>query len=323
VKSLYSRKEILITGGTGTLGKEITKQILSKYPDVRGIRIYSRDEEKHRLFQEELKQLKLSEGVSFLVGDIRDKTRLDRAMNGVDLVFHTAAMKQIPHCEYNPIEAVRTNVEGSVNVIDCAIDNCIEKVMLISTDKACYPVNLYGATKATAEKLFIHANVYSGNFTKLSVCRYGNVLGSRGSIIPVFKEQYEKNKTINITDERMTRFWIFIDEVAKFIIDRMMELMGGEIFIPEMLSLPIKEFAQLLYPETPFTIVGGRPGEKLHECLITEEESIYSYQTSLGFHIIDTHKQIRRAIPFKMTSEKTEKWIPDVLLGQIKKRGLI
>jgi len=322
LKTFYSNKEILITGGTGTLGKEITKQLIKNYPDVKGIRIYSRDEEKHRLFSEELKSINATVPVAFLVGDIRDRTRLDRALNGVDIVFHTAAMKQIPHCEFNPIETVRTNVEGSVNVIDCSINNCIEKVILISTDKACYPVNLYGCTKATAEKLFIHANVYS-TLTKFSVCRYGNVLGSRGSIIPVIREQYAKDKTILITDERMTRFWIFIDTVAKFIIDRMQWMTGGEIFIPDMLAFPLLNFIELFIPKHDVTIkhIGVRAGEKLHECLITEEESLYSMNVSWGT-LIDQKRQTR-GVPFKMSSDSTKNWEEEKLIAELKRRNMI
>ncbi len=272
----YTMKEILITGGTGTLGKEITKQLLTNYPNLKGIRIFSRDEEKHRAMSQELSQMGLGKKVSFLIGDIRDKDRLQRAMNGVDIVFHTAAMKQIPHCEYNPIEAVKTNVDGTCNVIDACIDNKVKKAMLISTDKACYPVNLYGATKTVAEKMFLHANVYSPDNTKFNVCRYGNVIGSRGSVIPIFLKQYKESKRITVTDLDMTRFWITVKDVAKFVIHRMCSGEAGKTYIPKMQALSMMQLVEIILPYDDLEIdeIGTRKGEKKHECLITSEESI-------------------------------------------------
>ena len=274
MKDFYNNKEIFITGGTGTLGKEITKQLIKNYPEIRGIRVFSRDEEKHRLFK---KELGITKKIGFLVGDIRDKDRLFRAMNGVDIIFHTAAMKQIDQCESNPIEAIRTNVDGTVNVIDCAVDNLVQNVMLISTDKACYPVNIYGVTKATAEKLFFHSGVYAPRYTKFSVCRYGNVISSRGSVIPIFQEQYKKDKTLTVTDLSMTRFWIGLKKVAAFVIDRIKDMNGGEIFIPEMRRMSMEGLIEIMFPEKDYTIkdIGIRQGEKIHECLITEEESYF------------------------------------------------
>ncbi len=274
MNSFYMNKEILITGGTGTLGKEITKQLLKNHPEIRGIRIFSRDEEKHRLLKKELGE---TNKVGFLIGNIKDKERLSRAMNRVDIVFHTAAMKQIDMCEENPIEAVRINVDGSANVIDCAIDNVVQNVMLISTDKACYPINIYGVTKAAAEKLFLHSSVYAPRYTNFSICRYGNVISSRGSVIPIFQEQYKKNKVLAATNLEMTRFWIELKKVAEFVIKRMADMKGGEIFVPEMRSLSMENLIKAIFPKDDFKIkvIGIRQGEKMHECLITEEESYF------------------------------------------------
>lgn len=277
-------KEILIIGGTGSLGKTITKELIHNHKP-RGIRIYSRDEFKQWEMKKEMQDTNYWKGndgigVSFLVGDVRDCKRLNRAMNGVDIVINAAAMKQVPACEYNPIEAVKTNIHGAENIIDCAIDNKVKNVMHISTDKAVEPINLYGATKTVAEKLFVHANVYTGDHgTKFSCCRYGNVLGSRGSIIPLFKEQIEKGY-VTITDPDMTRFWITLDQVAKFILNSICEMQGCEIFIPKMPSMLITELAKSLSKgkDIDYKIIGMRQGEKLHECLVSKYESIYTKQ---------------------------------------------
>lgn len=279
---LDRNNEILIIGGTGSLGKTILKELLTNYSqDLKGIRIFSRDELKQWELQNKLKEINPHNiPVSFLIGDIRDYNRVKRAMEGVDIVYHTAAMKQVPACEYNPFEAVRTNVTGAENIINAAIDCNVKRVMNVSTDKAVYPVNIYGVSKAMAEKMFIHGNVYSSGHkrTKFSCCRYGNVFGSRGSIIPLFLEQIEKGK-ITITSDKMTRFWIRLEDVAKFIIERTVEMQGGEIFIPEMPSMHISHIAKYMIEyegkEIPIEEIGIRKGEKLHECLITFEESKY------------------------------------------------
>ena len=204
---LFANKLILVTGGTGSFGKKFT-QIILKEHNPKTIRIFSRGELKQQKMREQFQRYKNSEKLRFFIGDVRDRDRLHRAMNGVDVVIHAAALKQVPTCEYNPIEAVKTNVDGAANIIDAAIDNNVEKVMALSTDKAVHPVNLYGATKLVAEKLFIQGNSYSGERrTKFSCVRYGNVMASRGSVIPIFQEQ-KKNGTITITDKNMTRFWI-------------------------------------------------------------------------------------------------------------------
>lgn len=270
-KLFWLNKEILITGGTGTLGKALTKKLLKEYP-IKGIRIYSRDEAKQDAFKWELDEFGNPEKVSFLIGDVRDKERLSMAMRNVNIVIHTAAMKQVPACEYNPIEAVKTNIDGAVNVVNAAIDNSVEKVMNIATDKGVYPINFYGCTKAVAEKLFTFANVYSPLFTKFSSCRYGNVLGSRGSIIPLFKKQFEEKKFITITHKDMTRFWISLNQVVQFVLDRVEEAQGGEIFAPIMKSMSVVDLAKLIVPNAQFKDIGIRDGEKLHECLVSKEE---------------------------------------------------
>jgi FlaA1/EpsC-like NDP-sugar epimerase len=274
INSEIKRAEILITGGTGSLGKTLISQLLTDWNPV-GIRIYSRDEFK----QWELKQIIEKDfpgaPVSFLIGDVRDKNRLSRAMNGVNIVINAAAMKQVPACEYNPIEAIKTNIDGAINIIDAAIDNKVHKVMHISTDKAVYPVNLYGATKTVAEKLFMQANVYSPGRTLFSCCRYGNVIASRGSIIPLILEQ-AKTGEVTLTHEAMSRFFIHLPKVADFIIDHLTKMEGGEIFISKMPSIRIVNLIKALAPEAKIKVTGIRPGEKLHEILITYEESEFT-----------------------------------------------
>jgi FlaA1/EpsC-like NDP-sugar epimerase len=280
----WENTEVLITGGTGSLGKTITRLLLEKYKP-KGIRIFSRDELKQWNFKNELEKDGYSKNISWMLGDVRDKDRIDRALHNVNLVFNTAAMKQVPACEYNPFEAVATNINGAKNIIDGAIDNKVNLVMHVSTDKAVYPVNLYGATKTVAEKLFLHGNVYTGGHsTKFSVCRYGNVIGSRGSIIPLFLEQGKKGE-VTLTDSRMTRFWITLNEVANFIIEKAMITKGNELFIPIMPSIRIIDLIDAMLPfpffekdKEPIKIkeIGIRKGEKLHECLMTYEESYFS-----------------------------------------------
>lgn len=270
-------KEILITGGTGTLGKKLT-ELLIKNHKPKGIRIFSRDELKQWEMQ---KTLDSNVPVSFLIGDIRNYPRIKRASEGVDLIIHTAAMKQVPACEDNPLEAIQTNVHGAENVLNAALDSRVQRVMNVSTDKAVYPINLYGATKLAAEKLFIHGNVYSGSKgTIFSCCRYGNVLGSRGSVYHVFKEQIKQGKAVSITDKEMTRFWISIDDVAKFLLERCCDMNGGEVFIPKMPSMKIMGMIQNLCEAynhlLTYSIIGMRKGEKLHECLIADEELPYT-----------------------------------------------
>lgn len=262
-------KVILLTGGTGSFGQKFTEIALREY-NPGAIRIFSRGEflqhEMHIKFNDDPR-------LRFFIGDVRDRERVYRAINGADIVVHAAALKQVPTCEYNPIEAVKTNIDGAVNIIDAAIDAGVEKIMGISTDKANHPVNLYGATKLVAEKLFVQANSYVGEKKIAFSCvRYGNVIGSRGSVVPLFFEQ-GKNGEITITDERMTRFWITMEQGVRFVIDCIEKMSGGEIFIPKMPSMKLTELADAIAPGAGKKIIGIRPGEKLHEVLLTEEES--------------------------------------------------
>lgn len=260
-------KVILVTGGTGSFGRKFTEIALREY-DVKALRILSRDE---------LKQLQMSQQFNdprlrFFIGDVRDKARLHRAMNGVDITIHAAALKQVPAAEYNPLEAVKTNIDGAANVIDAAIDAGVPTVMFIGTDKAVHPVNLYGATKLVAEKLFVQANSYTGGKTRFSCVRYGNVVGSRGSVIPLFLQQ-RNNGSVTITDERMTRFWITLDQGVRFVITCMEKMVGGEIFIPKIPSMRLMDIVQTIAPQASLEVIGIRPGEKLNEELITREEA--------------------------------------------------
>jgi len=271
MKQYFAEKEILITG-IGTLGSSLVKYILTHKYKPKGIRLFSRNENKQWQLQNELKQLGIDKNVAFLIGDIRDRKRLEIAMNKVDIVINTSALKHVSICEYNPIEAIETNINGTKNVILAALEKQVEKVMLISTDKSVYSTNLYGMTKAVAEKLFIHGNVYSGGHNpKFSVCRYGNVLGSSGSVIQLFQKQKEKN-IVTITNDEMTRFFFPIEKVVKFILDRIEEINGEEIFIPKMPSMKIVDIAKIIAPDCEIEDIGIRKGEKLHECLITIEE---------------------------------------------------
>ena len=263
----WQNQSILLTGGTGSFGKHFCKIMIKKYKP-RVIRIYSRDE----LKQHEMRQKFGEEYLRYFIGDVRDADRLNRAMEGVDIVVHAAALKQVPACEYNPFEAIKTNIHGARNVIDAAINTGVKKVVALSTDKAVNPVNLYGATKLCAEKIFIQGNAYSGSRgTRLSCVRYGNVIGSRGSVIPLFNEQKKTGK-ITITDKRMTRFWLTLDEAVELVINTFCHMQGGEIFVPKIPSMKIVDLAKSVAPECEIEVIGIRPGEKLHEALITEEE---------------------------------------------------
>jgi len=264
-------KKVLITGGTGTLGKELTKQLLNSDKYIKKIYIYSRDEYKQ---SEMKKEFKNNPKLSFFIGDIRDKDRLYRAFNEIDYVIHAAAQKHVPSCEYNPFEAVKTNVIGSANIIDAAIDQKVKKVLTISTDKAVNPINLYGCTKACMEKMFIDGNNYSGdNSTIFSVVRYGNVIGSRGSVIPFFKKIAKEGGKFPLTDSKMTRFWTTVDNAAKFVLSSLESMKGQEIFIPKLPTLKIIDLIKAIKENAEIDIIGLRKGEKIHEILISYEES--------------------------------------------------
>lgn len=319
--SIFDDKTILITGGTGSFGKKFTELVL-KTGKPRSVRIFSRGE----LLQMEMRNTFDDTRLRFLIGDIRDKERVTRAMNDVDIVVHAAALKQVPTCEYNPIEAVKTNIEGSVNIIDAAIDNAVEKVMAISTDKAVHPVNLYGATKMVAEKLFVQANSYSGTRkTRFSCVRYGNVVGSRGSVIPLFREQRETG-TITITDDRMTRFWLTLDQGVRFVMNSLELMKGGEIFVPKIPSMKIIDLANVIAPEAKKNIIGIRAGEKLHEVLITEDESRHALEFEDYFIVEPEHAfwgkkkhPHGKHLPadFRYTSDNNTLWLTDKQLKKI------
>ena len=265
----WTDKVVLITGGTGSFGKKFIQVMLKEYHPEKII-IYSRDE----LKQYEMQNSGINDPrLRYFIGDVRDLDRMKRAFQGVDIVVHAAALKQVPACEYNPFEAVKTNILGTENVIDAALDMGVKKVLAISTDKAVNPVNLYGVTKLAAEKLVIQSNSYAGGReTRLSCVRYGNVVGSRGSVVPVFLKQRATGR-LTVTDERMTRFWISLEQGVHFVIRCIEQMHGGEVFVPKIPSMKVKDLAAAVAPEAEITYTGIRPGEKLHEVLISEDEA--------------------------------------------------
>jgi UDP-N-acetylglucosamine 4,6-dehydratase/5-epimerase len=265
----WKNQVVLITGGTGSFGKKFVEIMLKDFQPKKII-IYSRDE---------LKQYEMQASgfdhpsMRYFIGDVRDRERLLRAMQGVNVVVHAAALKQVPACEYNPMEAVKTNIMGTSNVIEAALDADVKKVMALSTDKAVNPVNLYGATKLAAEKLTVQSNAYAaGSATRYSCVRYGNVVGSRGSVVPVFLKQRESGK-VTITDDRMTRFWLSLEQGVRFVISCMEQMEGGEVFVPRIPSMKVIDLAKAIAPKAEVGIIGIRPGEKLHEVLISEDEA--------------------------------------------------
>lgn len=272
---MLNNKSILITGGTGSFGKKFIEIILKKYKPKKII-IYSRDEYKQMI----VKQMFKSDKLRFFIGDVRDKDRLYRAFDGVDYVIHAAAMKQVPACEYNPFEAIKTNIHGAQNIIDAAIDRGIKKVVALSTDKAVNPINLYGGTKLVSDKLFISANAYVGSKdTVFSVVRYGNVAGSRGSVIPVFKRIIENGETqLPITNFRMTRFWITLEQGIELVFKAIKESKGGETYISKIPSFKIIDLAKAILPICQMNEVGIREGEKIHEVMITSDDSKQTYE---------------------------------------------
>lgn len=275
---MLNEKSILITGGTGSFGKEFTGKILRDYPEIQRIVIYSRDEFKQ--FQmSNMPQFAGNKKLRFFIGDVRDEQRLCRAFDGVDIIVHAAALKQVPACEYNPFEAVKTNIIGAENVINAAINKKIKKVVALSTDKACSPINLYGATKLCSDKLFIAGNAYSGSKeTRFSVVRYGNVAGSRGSVIPYFKKLIaEKAQSLPITHVSMTRFWLVLEEAVKMVLHALEVMHGGELFVKKIPSMKIVDMAKAMAPDLPIKEVGIRPGEKIHEVMISREDSLHTF----------------------------------------------
>ena len=265
----WKNKVVLVTGGTGSFGKKFIRVMLDEYHPAKII-VFSRDE----LKQHEMRVAGYDHpSLRYFIGDIRDKDRCKRAFDGVDVVIHAAALKQVPACEYNPMEAIKTNILGSSNVIDAAIDSDVSRVVALSTDKAVNPVNLYGATKLAAEKLFVQSNAYAGGREVRFACvRYGNVVGSRGSVVPVFLKQRETGK-VTVTDDRMTRFWISLEQGVRFVIRAAENMYGGEVFVPKIPSCTVADLARAVAPEAKIDIIGIRPGEKLHEVLISEDEA--------------------------------------------------
>ena len=315
---MLNDKVILITGGTGSFGREFTGVIFKKYKPKKVI-ILSRDEFKQYQMAKVFPDNEYP--IRYFLGDIRDKNRLCRAFEGVDYVVHAAALKQVPALEYNPTEAVKTNVDGADNIVDAAIDKGIKKVVVLSTDKAVNPINLYGATKLVAEKIFIAANAYAGKTVKFSVVRYGNVVGSRGSVIPLFLNFKKQNiKEFSVTDERMTRFWITLEQSVELVIKALKESVGGEVFVPKISSMKIVDLAKAIEPKCRFKIIGIRPGEKIHETLISEDEA-RKVKVFDGIYVIlpqffeskEVHKKYERypSVPngFVYQSDKNDKWL--------------
>lgn len=310
--NIIEGKSILVTGGTGSFGKKFVKKALSL--NVNKVIVFSRDE----LKQYEMKQEFKDERLRFFIGDVRDKERLYRAFDGVDIVIHAAAMKHVDACEYNPFEAIKTNIHGAQNVIEAALDREVEKVIALSTDKACSPVNLYGATKLASDKLFVAANAYVGTKnTRFAVVRYGNVVGSRGSVVPFFKK-IRHTGVLPITDERMTRFWITLDQGVQFVLDNLERMSGGEIFVPKIPSMRVTDLAKAIAPECKIEIIGIRPGEKLHEAMITEDDARHTVEFDNYYVILPelswwNHNNYSdgKTLPegFKYTSDSNTHWL--------------
>ncbi|HET8985291.1 MAG TPA: UDP-N-acetylglucosamine 4,6-dehydratase (inverting) [Trueperaceae bacterium] len=267
--SFLDDKSILITGGTGSFGKKFTRAVLDR-TNARRVIVFSRDE----LKQYEMQQSYVGERrLRFFLGDVRDRDRLYRALDGIDAVVHAAALKQVPAAEYNPFEAVKTNIQGAQNVIDACVDRGVKRVVALSTDKASSPINLYGATKLVSDKLFVQGNSYAGSKgTRFAVVRYGNVVGSRGSVVPFFLER-AKTGVLPITDERMTRFFITLDQGVEFVLSSLERMVGGELFVPKIPSMRVTELAKAIAPDARIEVVGIRPGEKLHEEMISVDDA--------------------------------------------------
>jgi len=328
---MLDNKVILLTGGTGSFGKVFTEIIFKKYKPKKVI-IFSRDE---------FKQYEMSKiypdgkyNIRYFLGDIRDRNRLDRAFENVDYVVHAAALKQVPALEYNPIEAVKTNILGANNIVDAALNKGVRKVIALSSDKAVNPINLYGATKLVAEKIFVDANAYGGYCCKFSVVRYGNVVASRGSVIEYFMKLKEKGvKEFPITDERMTRFWMTLEQSVALVLQALEEAEGGEIFIPRIPSMRITDLARAIEPECTFRMVGIRPGEKIYESLISEDESRKTHEFKELFVVLpqffekkEVHLKYQdfRRVPngFVYRSDKNGKWLTvDQIKSMIKNRA--
>jgi len=293
---MFNNKNILITGGTGSFGKMYTKMILAQYKPNKII-IYSRDE----LKQYEMRQTYNDPCMRYFIGDVRDGERLNEAMYGVDFVIHAAALKHVPVAEYNPMECIKTNINGAENVIRAAIKNDVKKVIALSTDKASGPINLYGATKLASDKLFVAANnIVGARKTRFAVVRYGNVVGSRGSVVPFFQKLIADGATeLPITDKEMTRFLITLKDGVQFVLDNFKRMHGGEIFIPKIPSMKIVELAKALAPDLPHKIIGIRPGEKMHEVMITANDSIVEFDT---YYVIKPTIQFSHSVDYTINA---------------------
>jgi UDP-N-acetylglucosamine 4,6-dehydratase len=324
---MLNGKTVLITGGTGSFGRRFTETALKKYNPERLI-VFSRDELKQSEMHAHFGETEYP-NIRYFIGDVRDRDRLYRAFDGVDIVVHAAALKQVPAAEYNPIEAVKTNVLGAANVIDAAIDRGVEKVIALSTDKAASPISLYGATKLCSDKLFVAANSYSGRHrTRFSVVRYGNVVGSRGSVVPLFQLRMKTGK-LPITDPRMTRFWITLDRGVEFVLQCLGEMHGGEIFVPKIPSMKLIDLARVIGPDCEMEIVGRRAGEKLHEVMVSEDDAQNTLEYDDFYAILPTVRhwnqdQIRdnnggRPCPegFRYSSDTNTRWLSVAELEQI------
>jgi UDP-N-acetylglucosamine 4,6-dehydratase len=322
----WSEQVVLVTGGTGSFGKKFVEIMLREYHPKRLV-ILSRDE----LKQHDMRETGYDDArLRYFIGDVRDPSRLQRAFSGVTVVVHAAALKQVPACEYNPFEAIQTNIMGGRNVIDAAIDQGVERILALSTDKAVNPVNLYGATKLCAEKVFVQANAYAGaQETRFSCARYGNVVGSRGSVIPVFMEQRKRGK-ITVTDPRMTRFWLTLEHGVRFVIRAIEQMHGGEIFVPKIPSMRLVDLAEVVAPGCAIEFIGIRPGEKLHEVLLSEDEARNAVELDEMYIIQPSHPWWKkanwvhaRALPqgFRYTSDSNEQWLSHEQLQELIEPG--
>ncbi len=317
----WSQQVVLVTGGTGSFGKKFVEIMLREYHPKRLV-IFSRDE----LKQHDMRAAGFDHSsLRYFIGDVRDPARLQRAFSGVTVVVHAAALKQVPACEYNPFEAIQTNIMGGRNVIDAAIDQGVAATLALSTDKAVNPINLYGATKLCAEKMFVQANAYAGaKPTRFSCARYGNVVGSRGSVIPVFLEQRKRGR-ITLTDPRMTRFWLTLDHGVRFVIRAIEQMHGGEIFVPKIPSMRLVDLATAIAPGCAVEYIGIRPGEKLHEVLLSEDEARNAVELDEMYIIKPAHPWWKngnwvqgRELPsgFRYTSDSNEQWLSHDQLQQ-------
>lgn len=322
----WSEQVVLVTGGTGSFGKRFVEIMLKEYHPKRLV-VFSRDE----LKQHDMRSAGFDHAsLRYFIGDVRDPQRLQRALAGVNVVVHAAALKQVPACEYNPFEAIQTNIMGGRNVIDAAIDQGVKRILALSTDKAVNPINLYGATKLCAEKMFVQANAYAGaQETRFSCARYGNVVGSRGSVIPVFMEQ-RKNGRITITDPRMTRFWLTLEHGVRFVIASIEQMHGGEIFVPKIPSMRLVDLAEAIAPGCLVEYIGIRAGEKLHEVLLSEDEARNAVELDQMYVIQPSHPWWKKAnwvqgrelaSGFRYSSDTNEQWLSHEQLQELIEPG--